>query len=176
MDSPTRAMGMKFRFALQAMELMDHDSIVAAARSAERLGYEELYSYDHVGTVDPFIPLVVAAEATSKLKVGPLVINNEFHHPVLLARTAATVDRLSGGRLVLGMGTGYMQAEHDATNIDLRPPGARVDRLAGSLEALRSLLDTGSVTMQRKHHRLAVADLGVRPAQPRVPILLGGHG
>ena len=165
-----------FRFALQAMDLADHDRIVATAQRAEALGYDELWSYDHVGTVDPFVPLVVAAEATTTLRVGPLVINNELHHPVLLARTAATVDRLSGGRLVLGMGTGYMQSEHDATGIELRPPGRRVDRLEESLGALRDLLDTGACTLDGEHHRLAVGRLGVTPVQARVPILLGGHG
>src|SRR5215207_7800856 len=102
-----------FRFALQAQELSDREGIVTLARRAEEAGYEELYSYNHVGAVDPFTPLVIAAEATSTLRVWPLVLNNEFHHPVLLARTAATVDRLTGGRLVLGMGTGYAQSEHD---------------------------------------------------------------
>lgn len=165
-----------FRFAVQVMDLADRDRLVAAARRAEALGYEELYSYDHVGAVDPFVPLVVAAEATTTLRVGPLVVNNEFHHPVLLARTAATVDRLSGGRLVLGMGTGYMQSEHDATGIELRPPGRRVVRLAESLAALRSLLDTGACVMEGEHHHLAVERLGITPVQARVPILLGGYG
>ena len=165
-----------FRFAVQVMDLADHDRLVASARQAEALGYEELYSYDHVGAIDPFVPLVVAAEATTRLRVGPLVINNELHHPVLLARTAASVDRLSGGRLVLGMGTGYQQSEHDATGIELRPPGPRVSRLAESLAALRSLLDTGACEMEGEHHQVAVERLGVTPVQARVPILLGGHG
>jgi probable F420-dependent oxidoreductase len=165
-----------FRFAVQVMDLADRDRLVASARRVEALGYEELYSYDHVGAVDPFVPLVVAAESTTTLRVGPLVINNELHHPVLLARTAATVDRLSGGRLVLGMGTGYLQSEHDATGIDLRPPGRRVSRLAESLAALRSLLDTGACVMDGEHHRLDVERLGVMPTQARIPILLGGHG
>ncbi len=165
-----------FRFAVQALALGDHDAIVAAAVQAEDLGYDELYSYDHLGAVDPFVPLVVAAEATTTLRVGPLVLNNELHHPALLARTAATVDRLSGGRLVLGIGTGYAQAEHDALDIELRPRGPRVDRLEESLVALRALLDEGSVVLDGEHHHLAVEDLGVRPVQERVPILLGGHG
>lgn len=169
-------MSRPFRFAVQAMQLRDHDTVVSAARQAEDLGYEELYSYDHLGTVDPFIPLVVAAEVTTNLRVGPLVINNELHHPALLARTAATVDRMSGGRLVLGMGTGYDQSEHDAMNIELRPPGQRVERLEESLEALRLLLDSGSVDLQGGHLRLAIPDLGIRPVQEHVPFLVGGHG
>ena len=165
-----------FRFALQAMDLAERATVVATARLAESLGYEELWSYDHLGAVDPFVPLVLAAEATSTLRVGPLVLNNELHHPVLLARTAATVDRMTGGRLVLGMGTGYAQAEHDAMSVELRRPRARVERLEESLVALRALLDEGTVRMDGRHHRLAVDDLGVRPAQERVPLLVGGHG
>lgn len=165
-----------FRFALQAMELTDRDSIRAVARRAEELGYEEFYSYDHVGAIDPFVPLVVAAEATTTLRVGPLVLNNEFHHPVLLARTAASVDLLTGGRLVLGMGTGYMQVEHDAIGLRLRPPGPRVERFGETLAALRALLDHGEATLHGRHHHIAIDDLGVRPVQARVPILIGGHG
>ena len=165
-----------FRFGLQAMDLGDHGTIADTARRAETLGYDDLWSYDHLGAVDPFVPLVVAAEATARLRIGPLVVNNELHHPALLARTAATVDRLSGGRLVLGMGTGYMQSEHDALSVELRPPGRRVSRLEESLVALRELLDEGRCHLAGTHHQLAIDDLGVRPAQDRVPILLGGHG
>src|SRR6478672_5737340 len=103
-----------FRFALQGRDFDDRDALVAMARQAEVLGYDELFSFDHIGAVDPFMPLLVAALATGRLRVGPLVLNHEFNQPALLARTAATFDRLSGGRLVLGMGTGYTQAEHDS--------------------------------------------------------------
>jgi probable F420-dependent oxidoreductase len=161
---------------VQAIEFADRESVVALARQAEGLGYEELYSYDHLGAEDPFVPLIVAADATSTLRVGPLVLNNELHHPALLARTVATADRMTGGRLVLGMGTGYAQGEHDAMGIELRRPGPRVDRLEESLLALRSLLDEGAVEMQGRHHHLAIRDLGVRPIQARVPVLVGGHG
>lgn len=164
-----------FRFAVQGRGLDDRDALVAAARQVEQLGYVELYSYDHLGAVDPFVPLVVAAEATERLRVGPLVVNNELHHPALLARTAATVDRLSSGRLVLGLGTGYAQDEHDAAGIPLRPPGPRVDRFEESLLVLRALLDTGSCHHDGTHHRIAIDELGIRPVQPRVPFLIGGH-
>ncbi len=165
-----------FRFAVQVRGLGDHDGLVATAQQLEVLGYDELYSYDHVGAVDPFIPLMVAAEATTRLRVGPLVINNEFHHPALLARTAATVDRLTDGRLVLGLGTGFAQSEHDAIGMLLRDPGPRVTRFEESVMALRSLLDTGAVQFDGEHHQLHVDDLGIRPVQERVPFLIGGHG
>lgn len=165
-----------FRFALQARVLNDHETVVATANRAESLGYAELYSYDHIGAVDPFVPLVVAAGATATLRVGTLVLNNELHHPALLARTAATVDRLTGGRLVLGIGAGYAQAEHDAIGLPLRAPGPRVARLEESLVAIRALLDDGAVTMAGEHLTLAIDDLGVRPLQAHVPVLIGGHG
>lgn len=165
-----------FRFAVQGRNLGDHDALVSLAVSVESLGYDELFSFDHIGTVDPFIPLMVAAEATTRLRVGPLVLNNEFHHPALLARTAATVDRLTDGRLVLGLGTGYMQSEHDAIGMILREPFARVSRFEESVIALRSLLDTGAATMDGAHHQLAIDELGIRPVQERVPLLIGGHG
>jgi len=165
-----------FRFALQGRNFAERDAVIAMARQAEALGYEELYSADHIGAADPFAPLIVAAEATTHLRVGPLVLNNEFHQPALLARTAATVDRLTGGRLVLGIGTGYAQEEHDAIGMQLREPSARVDRFEESVIAIGALLDTGAVHLEGTHHQLDVDDLGVRPAQDHVPLLVGGYG
>lgn len=165
-----------FRFAVQGGPFGDPVALAAHARNVEALGYAELWSFDHIGAVDPFAPLLAAALATTTLRVGPLVLNNELHHPALLARTAATVDRLTGGRLTLGFGTGYDLAEHTATGIELRPPGARVTRLDESLGAVRSLLDTGAAHVAGSHHTLALDDIGVRPVQDRVPFLVGGHG
>jgi probable F420-dependent oxidoreductase len=142
---------------------------------AESLGYEELYSYDHIGAMDPFAPLISAAEATETLRVGTLVLNNEFHEPVLLARTAATVDLLTEGRLVLGIGTGYAEHEHQAAGISLSPPRQRVDRLEAAVEIISALLATGSAQADGPY-QVEVSDLGVRPIQQRVPLLLGGHG
>ena len=169
-------MARPFRFAVQTGPFDDAEALTVFAREVESLGYDELYSYDHIGAVDPFAPLVVAALATERLRVGPLVLNNEFHQPALLARTAATVDRLIGGRLVLGWGTGYMQSEHDAIGLELRAPGPRVTRFAESLAVVRSLLDTGAADFDGEHHHVRLADLGVRPAAERVPFLIGGHG
>ena len=170
-----------FRFGIQTGPFADPRELREFAKKLEDLGYAELFSSDHIGggglnNVDPFLPLMVAAEATSTLRFGPLVLNNEFHNPVLLARTAASFDLLSGGRLVLGLGTGYAQDEHDAADILLRAPRDRVTRLSESISALRELLDTGSVKCAGEHVRLSVDELGVRPAQDQVPILVGGNG
>ena len=175
------------RFAIQGGPFTDPDALAAHAREVEALGYDELYTADHVGrpdgghedsppNVDPFAPLLVAASATSRLRVGPLVVNDGLHHPVLLARTAATVDRLTGGRLVLGLGTGYAAAEHRAIGRPILDPRERVTRFGASLEILRSLLDDGRADHRGRHEIVDVADLGVTPAQAHVPFLVGGNG
>lgn len=174
-----------FRFAIQGGPFSDPVALRTHARNVERLGYDELFTADHIGVfgsgsamhqVDPFLPLVVAAEATTTLRFGPLVLNNEFHVPALLARAACTFDRLSEGRLVLGIGSGYAASEHDAIGRPIRPPGARVSRLAESLAIVRSLLDTGTVDVDGEHESAHFDDVGLRPAQQHVPMLIGGHG
>ena len=174
-----------FRFAVQGGPFDDPVALAEHARLVESLGYDELYTYDHIGSapgasggpkIDPFLPLVVAAGATTRLRFGPLVLNNEFHQPALLARTAATFDRMTGGRLVLGIGTGYAQDEHDWIGWPIRPVGPWVTRFGESLAILRSLLDTGAVDHDGEHESVHLADIGIRPVQEHVPILVGGHG
>jgi probable F420-dependent oxidoreductase len=165
-----------FRFAVQKRTFDDPDEIAQFARHVESLGFEELYSYDHVGAVDPFVPLIPAALGTERLRVGPLVLNNELHQPALLARTAATVDRMIGGRLVLGLGTGYAEDEHQAIGLELRLPGPRVTRFGECVEIVRSLLDDDAAHVTGVHHTIALDELGVRPVQAHVPLLIGGFG
>ncbi|MEM8709157.1 MAG: TIGR03621 family F420-dependent LLM class oxidoreductase [Actinomycetota bacterium] len=166
---------MSFRFGLQFRATAEPDVVRSSAKAAESLGYVDLWSSDHIGAADPFLPLQFAADVAPTIEVGPLVLNNEFHHPAMIARTAASLDQLTGGRFVLGLGTGYAQDEHDATSIPLRPRGARVTRFGETLEVVRALLDDGACTFDGEHHTIAIDDLGVRPAR-RVPILVGGHG
>ncbi len=165
-----------FRFSIQAGPFTEPDALPDYAVKLEDLGYAELWSFDHIGTVDPFLPLLSAAAATTKLRFGPLVINNEFHNPVLLARTAATFDRLTNGRLVLALGTGYAQDEHDAADIELRPPPRRVTRLDETVQVLRSLFDTGSATLTGSEISINLDALGVDSAQDQLPIWIGGNG
>jgi probable F420-dependent oxidoreductase len=174
-----------FRFAVQGGPFDDPATLADYARHVESLGYDELYSWDHIcsaagalydAKIDPFVPLVVAAAATQRLRVGPLVLNNEFHQPALLARTAATVDLMTGGRLVLGLGTGYAEHEHTSIGSPIRPVGPRVTRFGDSLSILRALLDTGAAHIDGEHESVQIDALGVRPAQERVPFLIGGHG
>lgn len=178
----------RYRFSIQGGPFGDAEALGDHARRVESLGYGELFTSDHIGSpgsegrrggayvVDPFIPLLVAAEATTRLRVGPLVLNTEFYNPALLARTAATSDRLTGGRLVLGLGTGYATAEHNAIGMPIRPPGPRVSRFEETLVVLRSLLNDGSVEHHGKYESVQFDDVGVMPVQERIPFLIGGHG
>jgi len=174
-----------FRFGVQGGPFTDPVALRAHARDVEALGYDELFTADHIGAfepdatlnrVDPFLPLVVAAEATTSLRLGPLVLNNEFYVPALLARTALSFDQLSQGRLVLGMGSGYAVEEHDAIGHPIRPPGARVSRFEDALSIVRPLLDTGSVHADGDHESAHLDEVGLRPKQAHIPLLIGGFG
>jgi probable F420-dependent oxidoreductase len=152
-----------FRFALQAIPQGSRADYQEVARKAEALGYSTLQTADHFGMADPFLPLVTAADVTTTLRVGPLVINSALHNPALLARQAATVDLLTDGRLELGLGAGYAQFEHDTVGIPLPPPRERVDRFDEGLGVLIDLLEG------------EVGGLGVTCVQkPHPPILIGG--
>ncbi|MFJ6744104.1 LLM class F420-dependent oxidoreductase [Streptomyces sp. NPDC091279] len=126
----------------------------AKCRRAERLGYDVILVPDHLGMVAPFPALVAAAEATERPRVGTFVLNAGFWNPTLLAREVTTVDALTGGRLDLGLGTGYVAAEHDAAGLPFGSPRERVDHLTRTVEELGRL----------------------RGAEPRVPLLIGGNG
>lgn len=146
------------------------------ARKAEDLGFATLQTADHLGFAEPFAPLVSAADVTTTLRVGTLVINSELHNPVLLARQAATVDLLTDGRLELGLGTGYAEDEHRAAGIPIAPPGERVTRFEASVAILADLLSTGRAEATGSYD-VHVDDLGIPTVQqPHPRLLIGGHG
>ncbi|MGI9665971.1 MAG: LLM class flavin-dependent oxidoreductase [Acidimicrobiia bacterium] len=186
MDTPP--LSRPFRFAVQGGPFGDAAAMREHAVKVEDLGYTELFTSDHIGApgsggrrggafvTDPFVPLMIAAESTTRLRLGPLVLNTQFYNPALLARTVATADRLCGGRLVLGLGTGYSAAEHDSIGAPIRPPGPRVSRFEEFLTVLRALLDEHSVEFSGDYESVHIDDIGVSPKQAHVPFLIGGHG
>lgn len=165
-----------FRFSYQSLRITSREQWQDLARTVEALGFSTLHSADHVGAPDPWLPLLSAADATTTLRVGPLVMNLALQHPALVARSAATVDLLTDGRLELGVGTGWARPEHDATGIPLGSPKERVDRFEASLEILASLLRSGS-SSSVGGITADVDDLGVvAPQRPHPPLLVGAHG
>jgi probable F420-dependent oxidoreductase len=146
------------------------------ARRAEAAGFDTLLTGDHVGTPDPFVVLQAAADATTTLRVGTYVLNNDFHDPVLLARAVATVDVLSDGRFELGLGAGHGQPEYEARGVPFQPAAARVARLTEAVTVLRRLLGGESVTCDGVYYRLRDATCSPKPRQTRIPIVVGGNG
>lgn len=121
---------------------------------------------------------MAAASATSSLRVGALVFDNDYKHPVVLAKEAATIDVLSGGRLELGLGAGWMQSDYDQSGIPYDRPGVRLDRFEEGLAIVKGLLSPGGgpVTVSGAHYTVTGLEGLPRPVQEPVPILVGGGG
>ncbi|GGJ39407.1 LLM class F420-dependent oxidoreductase [Streptomyces brasiliensis] len=151
-----------FRFGVSLLTPAPAAEWRATCRRAEELGYDVILVPDHLGMPAPFPALVAAAEATERPRLGTFVLNAGFWNPALLAREVATTDALTGGRLELGLGTGYVQAEHDTAGLPYGSPRERVDHLRRTVVELERLLGS-------EEHRPP-------PAQSRVPLLIGGNG
>ena len=161
------------------------DEMRDAALLAEQAGWDVLLTWDH------FVPLmgdvtgpnlegwqVLAAFAaiTKKVKIGMLVTGNTYRHPAVLANMATTLDGISNGRAVLGIGAAWNEHEHKMYGIDFDTAPIRLAKLREATRIIRGLLDEGKVTYQGKYYQLENATLGTRPIQKRLPILVGGGG
>jgi len=165
-----------FRFGLQITGLIDADALRATARAAEAAGFDVVHTSDHVGDGwAPLTPLLAMADATAHIRVCPLVLNNDFHHPVHLAREIAAIDHLSGGRVELGIGAGHAFTEYGAIGAHFDPPATRKARLAEAVVLLRRLLDGDEVTYAGHSYQLDRVRT-MRARQERLPILVGVNG
>jgi probable F420-dependent oxidoreductase len=141
-----------FRFGVDIGGAASREAWIATARKAEALGYSTLLVEDHLSTpLAPFPALVAAAEATTRLRIGTFVLANDFRHPVLLAREAASVDLLSGGRLELGLGTGYARSDYASSGIRLDSPGVRVSRFAEAVQIVKGLFADAPLTFAGRY-------------------------
>jgi probable F420-dependent oxidoreductase len=164
-----------FRFGFQVAEC-SADELRSQARAAEEAGFDVMHTWDHV--VDgwsPLTPLMAIADCTTNLRICPLVLNNDFHHPVHLAQELASLDHLSGGRLEVGIGAGHSFTEYQAIGQAFDPPAVRKARLAESTEILRRLLDGQSVTFSGDYYDLTEVRT-LRSHQDHVPLLVGVNG
>jgi probable F420-dependent oxidoreductase len=151
-----------FRFGVVMHAAGGHAEWAEKCREAEALGYDVILVPDHLGIPSPFPALTAAAVATERIRVGTFVVNTVFANPTLLARDAATVDRLTGGRLELGLGAGHRKEEFTATGIGWRPLGERIEQLAHTLGELTRLFGD--------------EDTQPRPVQAGgPPVLIGGN-
>jgi probable F420-dependent oxidoreductase len=161
----------RFRFGLAATTLPDSGAVEELARRSEGAGFATLLTADHLGPMSPFPPLLAAAGATSDLRVGTFVINNELHHPLRLAQDAATIDLLTGGRFELGVGSGWNKAEFDAMGLAYDRPSVRAGRLADSIRTVKRAWG-GEPTVSVSGTELPAVS---RPVQDPLPLLIGGH-
>lgn len=167
-----------FRFGVNVVRAGSRDEWADKARKVEDLGYSVLGVPDHLAETFAPIPAVVsAAAATRRLRVGTSVLNNDFRHPVLLAREAATVDLLVEGRLELGLGAGYVKSEYDQAGLRYDLGATRVARLGETVVIVKRLLAGEPVTFAGEHYRVSGHLVFPLPVQrPHPPILVGGSG
>lgn len=164
------------------------DEILDLARATDSLGYFGYWFADHympntgsediepgdVHEVWSVLPAVAAV--TESIRVGPLVSPTSVHHPAILANRAATLDHVSNGRMVLGLGAGWQINEHKAYGIELEAPKARVDRFEEAIQITRQLLDEDRTTFEGSFYSIIDAPSDPSPVQEQLPILVGTSG
>ncbi len=166
-----------FRFAAQTARGHSREEWVEKARKVEDLGYSTLTLPDHFDDqLSPIPAMMAAADATTTLRVGTLVMDNDYKHPLVMAKECATLDVLSGGRLELGLGAGWMKSDYDASGIPYDPPGVRISRFAEGLRIIKGLLSDEPVDFHGKFYSITNHNGTPKPVQKPVPILIGGGG
>lgn len=168
-----------FRFGVQVADAESDEHWREKARRIEALGYSTLYMPDHfVGTrLAPIPALAMAAAVTDTLRIGSLVFDNDFKHPAILAKEAATIDLLSDGRLELGIGAGWMESDYTALGLPYDRPGVRIERLAEAVEVVKGCFGPEPFSFEGKHYTVRDYDGLPKPVQqPGPPLLIGGGG
>lgn len=170
----------RFRFGVicPGTGIGDGRAFTELARKAEALGFSTLFVPDHFveHPLAPTVALAHAAAVTGTLRIGPLVLGNDYKHPVVLAREMATLDLLSNGRLELGIGAGWMTADYEKAGIPLDRPGVRIARLAEAITILKGLFAEGELTFHGEHYAIEALDGHPKPIQQPVPFCIGGGG
>ena len=167
-----------FRFGVMAAKAASSSDWIDTARKAEDLGYSALLMPDHFGDqLAPIAALSTAAAVTSRLRVGTLVFANDFRHPAVLAKEAATLDLLSDGRLEVGVGAGWMTSDYSTTGIVPRRAGVRIDRMIEAISVLRGLWGDDVFSFDGEHYTITEMNGLPKPVQPGgPPIVVGGGG
>lgn len=161
------------------------EEVLAAFTMAEELGFDHAWLVDHLvdtdgppeaGCLEGWTLLAAIAARTSRIRLGILVSSNTFRHPAVLLKQAVTVDHISGGRVILGIGTGWNEDEHRRYGIDLPPAPERVDRFEEAIEVITRLQAQERTTFEGRFYRLEDARLQPPPVQrPRIPLLIAAH-
>jgi F420-dependent oxidoreductase-like protein len=170
---------------IEGQEDLDWDLWRRIIRATEDSGFESLWRSDHFfslsgptdrNALETFVSFVMVAEESERIRFGPLVCSMTFRHPSLLARMAAQVDVLSGGRFILGMGAGWNVPEHEAFGLPFPPLKERMDRLEESVQVVQALWGEGPASFDGAHYQLREANCYPKPVQSPLPVLIGGRG
>jgi probable F420-dependent oxidoreductase len=146
------------------------------ARKAEDLGFSTLVAQEHFGRqLSPLPCLVAAAAVTTRLRFGTIALDNDFRNPAVLAKEAATVDVLTGGRFELGIGAGWLASDYSQTGISFDPGPIRMQRLAETVRICRTFFAGEDVTFKGRHYHVQALEAFPRPLQERLPLLIGGR-
>lgn len=165
------------------------EAVVATAVAAERMGFDSVWVSDHlvfdlakyggsdelIGCLEPLTTLSVLAAETERVRLGTMVLCNEFRPPALVAKMASTIHLASGGRLELGLGAGWYEREFELFGIPFPRAGVRLERLGEAAEVIRALLTGEPVSYRGRHYELRDALLAPAPAEPPT-IWIGGKG
>jgi probable F420-dependent oxidoreductase len=165
----------RFRFGIQLSTAPDAKAWAELARKAEDLGYSTLFLPDHFGDqLAPMPAMMAAADATTSLNVGALVFDNDYKHPVVLAKELATIDVLSGGRVEVGLGAGWMNTDYEQSGIPMESPGVRVSRMEEGIAVIKGCFGDGPFDFSGEHYTITGYDSKPKPVQSPPPLLIGG--
>jgi F420-dependent oxidoreductase-like protein len=181
---------MLLRVMTEPQEGATYDDLLRVARATEELGFDAFFRSDHLqriadgdpgpGSTEAWVTLAGLARETSRIRLGTMVSSATFRPPGMLALTVATVDAMSGGRIEVGLGSGWFETEHRSFGIDFPPVAERFDVLTEQLEVLTGLWRTGAGTTYSfagRHHSLVDNPALPRPVQqPHPPVIVGGKG
>lgn len=181
----------QFDYSLPGIEKIEWPMIRDWAQRAEELGFASVWISDHlffdtskyggpgepVGAMECWTTLAALAAATTRVRLGTLVVCNDLRSPALVAKMAASLDVLSGGRIEVGMGAGWYEPEFRAAGVAFERPGIRIDRLAEAVQVVAGMLANPSFSFDGRHYRVEGAWNLPAPAQtPRPPVWVGGKG
>ena len=166
----------RFRFGVQGRGMGPRDAWLTTLRRVEDAGYSTFLVLDHfVRGLDPIAALGAAATATETLRLGSMVMDNDFRHPAVLAKAMATIDVLSAGRLEIGIGAGWLREEYEQTGIPFDPPGVRIERMVEAVHLMKRVFVEDSVTFAGEYYTTRNLVMPPKPVQqPWPPIVIGG--
>src|SRR6056297_2534183 len=166
-----------FRFGVQLSTAATGGEWAETARRVETLGYDVATMPDHFGgQLAPMPALQAVLDATTTLRAGALVFDNDYRHPAILAKELATMDVLSDGRVEIGLGAGWMISDYEQLGIPYDRPGVRIDRFVEGLTVIRKAMEPGPFDFTGGHYTISGYDGLPKPVQTPPPLLIGGGG